>query len=454
MKKRKIIIIVCLILIIAILTAVYFYISRMPKNEPQSVLEDYISQVNEKNYEGLYDLISSTSKENISKEDFINRNKNIYEGIDAMDVEIEIESIEKENGEVKISYKESMYTSAGEIEFENQARFVIEDKEYKLQWSSAIIFPSLRETDKVRVSTIASERGEILDRNGNKLAENGTISSVGIVPGKLGDTEEIKSENISKISELTGVSIDYINNELSASWVKDDVFVPIKSLANSETELKESLLQIPGVQINQTNARVYPLGEEAGHLIGYIQSINAEELESLAQEGYMSSSVIGKSGLEAAYEDRLRGKDGVEIYIQDEEGNKIRTLAKQDKEDGEDIKLTIDINLQKEFYEQLKEDKGFFVVMEPHTGEILALVSTPTYNSNDFVLGYTNEEWNKLNNDENKPLYNRFLQRYCPGSTFKSITAAIGITTGKVTANTTFNYSRKKLAKRLKLGKL
>ncbi len=454
MEKKKIIIIVCLIIIIAILIGVYVYISNMPQNEPQNVLESYISQINEKNYEGLYDLISSTSKENISKEDFINRNKNIYEGIDSANIKIEINNIEKEQNETKISYKETMNTSAGEIEFENQARFIVEDKEYKLQWSSAIIFPNLRETDRVRVSTITSERGEILDRNGNKLAENGTISSVGIVPGKLGDTEEIRNQNISEISALTGVSIDYINTQLSASWVKDDVFVPIKSLANNETELKEKLLQISGVQINQTNARVYPLGEEAGHLIGYIQSINAEELESLAEKGYTQTSIIGKSGLEAAYEDRLRGIDGVEIYIQDEQGNKLKTLAKQDKKDGEDIKLTIDSNLQKEFYEQLKEDKGFFVVMEPHTGEILALVSTPTYDSNDFVLGYTNEEWNKLNNDENKPLYNRFVQKYCPGSTFKSITAAIGISTGKVTPNTTFNYSRKKLAKRFKLGKL
>ncbi len=441
--KKKVIIIVCLIIIIAVLAGVYVYISNMPKNEPQSVLENYISQINEKNYEGLYDLISSASKESISKEDFINRNKNIYEGIDASNVTIEISSIEKENNETKISYKESMYTSAGEIEFENQARFIVEDKEYKMQWSSAIIFPSLRETDRVRVSTITSKRGEILDRNGNKLAENGTISSVGIVPGKLGDTEKIRNENISQISELTGVSVDYINTQLSASWVKDDVFVPIKSLANNETELKEQLLKIPGIQINQTNARVYPLGEEAGHLIGYIQNINAEELEKLSEKGYTSTSVIGKSGIEAAYEDRLRGTDGVEIYIQDEQGNKLKTLAKQDKKDGEDIKLTIDINLQKSFYEQLKNDKGFFVVMEPHTGEILALVSTPTYNSNDFILGYTQEEWNKLNNDENKPLYNRFLQKYCPGSTFKPITAAIGLTTGKITANTTFNYSGK-----------
>ena len=380
------------------------------------------------------------SKNNISEEDFITRNKNIYEGIDAVNIEIQIQNEIKQGKTSEITYNENMSTSAGNISFVNTVNLVIEDKEYKIDWSSSMIFPELRDTDKVRVSTIQSSRGEIFDRNGNKLAENGNISSVGIVPGKL---SENRNQDIQKISELTGVSVDYINNQLSQSWVADDTFVPIKKVSASETELKEQLLQISGIQINNTNARVYPLGNEAAHLIGYVQTINAEELEENAGKGYSSTSLIGKSGLEAAYEDRLRGIDGTEIYIQDEEGNKLKTLAKQDKKDGEDITITIDSNLQKAIYEQMKNDKGLWVVMEPNTGEILAAVSTPTYDSNDFVVGLSTDEWNTLNNDVNKPLYNRFLQRYCPGSTFKPITAAIGLTTGKITTDTTFNYTGK-----------
>ena len=258
--------------------------------------------------------------------------------------------------------------------------------------------------------------------------------------GKLGEN---RNENIKKISELTGVSEEYINTQLSQSWVTDDTFVPIKTVAQSETDLKNQLLTISGVQINSKNARVYPLGEEAAHLVGYVQEINSEELEKYADKNYTSTSIIGKSGLEQAYEDTLRGIDGVEIYIQDEDGNKLKTLAKQDKRDGEDVQLTIDSSLQKTTYEQLKEDKGFFVIMNPQTGEILAAVSTPTYNSNDFVLGLSNDEWNSLNNNEDKPLYNRFIQSYCPGSTFKPITAAIALTTGTITSDSTVSYSGK-----------
>ena len=439
MKGKKgliIALIIIIILVIAIVGGVIYL--NQPKETAEQVFTNYISLLNEKKYDELYSYISTQSKAEISKEDFVARNKNIYEGIDAVNIEVQIQSQEKEGKTAKITYNENMSTSAGNISFENTANLVIEDKEYKIEWSSAMIFPELRDTDKVRVSTIESTRGEILDRNGDKLAENGSISSIGIVPGKLSENKE---QDLQKISELTGVSVEYINNQLLQSWVSDDTFVPIKKVSTSETELKNQLLQISGIQINSTSARVYPLGNEASHLIGYVQTINAEELEQNAGKGYSSTSLIGKSGLEAAYEDRLRGIDGTEIYIQDEEGNKLKTLAKQDKKDGEDIKLTIDSNMQKEIYEQMKNDKGLWVVMEPSTGEILAAVSTPTYDSNDFVLGLSTDEWNTLNNDANKPLYNSFIQKYCPGSTFKPITAGIALSTGTITPESTVQYS-------------
>lgn len=438
MKSKKVIIIALVaVIIICAITGIIVYINST-KEKPEDLLKTYISLINEQKYDEMYNMISNESKSQISQEEFVKRNKNIYEGIDAYDIKIELSETIKEKGTRKITYNESMSTSAGTISFTNTAKLVKEDKQYKINWSSSMIFPELRSTDKVRVSSISAKRGEILDRNGIKLAENGSISTVGIVPGKLGENKE---ESIAKISELTGVSVDYINTQLSASYVKDDTFVPIKKVSASNTALKDQLLGIPGIKITSTEARVYPLGEEAAHLIGYVQAINADELKEKEGKGYSSSSIIGKSGLELAYEDTLRGIDGTEIYIVDENGTRLKTLATQDKKDGTDVKLTIDSNLQKQLYNQMKDDKGFFVVMEPKTGELLACVSTPSYNSNDFVLGLTNSQWDELNNNESKPLYNRFLQSYCPGSTFKPITAAIGLTTGKLTTDTTFSYS-------------
>lgn len=436
MKKKVIISIMIVIILTAVITGVFFYLNYTSE-KPENILNNYVSLINEKNYEAMYDQITEESKQNISREDFIARNKNIYEGIDATDLKLEIKEVTKEGNTARISYTETMSTSAGNITINNTTNLEKQDKTYKIKWSSSQIFPQLRDTDKVRVSTLKSNRGEILDRNGVKLAENGKISSVGIVPGKLGENRE---ENISKISELTGVSTDYINTQLSASYVKDDTFVPIKKVAMNNTELKDKLLEIPGVMINQVDARVYPFGEQTSHITGYVQAVSSEDLENNEGKGYNSDSIIGKAGLEYAYEDKIRGIDGVEIYIADENGNKLYVIAKQDKQDGEDVKLTIDSELQSKLYEQLKNDKGFFVVLDPETGEVLALVSTPAYDANSFVLGLTNSEWEELNSDPAKPLYNRFLQTYCPGSTFKAVTAGIALTTGTITRDTTYNY--------------
>ncbi len=438
--NKKIVIILSIVIVITVIVGTIILIQNN-QTKPEDILNNYISLINNKNYEEMYEQITESSKREISKEDFIKRNKNIYDGIDCCNIKIDIKEKTKEDGIIKISYTETMSTSAGMVSLENTTKLQKQDKTYKIEWSSSQIFPQLRDSDKVRVNTLKASRGEILDRNGNKLAENGKISTVGIVPNKLGENDEVKEKNISEISELTGVSTEYIKTQLSASYVKENTFVPIKKVAMSNSTLKDKLLQISGVMITSTDARVYPYGKEAAHLTGYVQTISAEILEERAGKGYNSNSIIGKSGLEYAYEDEIRGIDGVEIYIEDENGTRVRDIAKQDKKDGKDIKLTIDCDLQEKFYNQLKDDKGFFVVMEPKTGEILALVSTPTYDANDFVLGLTNDEWNKLNNDESKPLYTRYLQSYCPGSTFKAVTAGIALTTSTIDINTILDYN-------------
>ena len=258
------------------------------------------------------------------------------------------------------------------------------------------------------------------------------------MPGKLGENKE---NSIKQISEILGISEENINKSLSSTWVKDDSFVPIKKVSKSETELKEKLLQIPGIKITTTKSRVYPLGEAAAQLIGYVQNITAEELKNNQDKGYTSNSVIGRAGLEKQYEERLKGTDGLEIYIENENGEKKAEIAKIDVQNGENIKLTIDSEIQQKLYEELKNDSGFFVVMQPETGKLLALVSTPSYNPEKFVLGMSTEEWNQIKENNQNPLTARYLQSWCPGSTFKPITGAIGLTSGSLSEEDTFSYN-------------
>lgn len=407
---------------------------------PKELLEEYFSKIETKGYAEMYSMISKSVMEHVSKDDFIKRNSAIYEGIEVKNVKYEILNDNDENKET-VRYHMSYDTVAGNIQFENAAIFVKENDKYKLQWNDGMIFPELSSPDKVKVTAIQAARGEIFDRNGKKLAGQGIGASVGIVPGKLED----RDKSIAKISGLLDMKSDDIEQKLKAKWVTEDCFVPIKTLRHvselaiisttpNEEDVKEynrqkKLLEIPGVQISDVTIREYPLGEAATHLIGYVQSVTAEDLEKHEGEGYTANSVIGKSGMEALFEKQLKGRNGCEIYIADSNGEKKQTLAEIPVQNGQDITLTIDSDLQNELYDEFQDDPGCSVAMNPYTGEVLALVSTPSYDNNDYILGMSSKRWKSLNKDERKPLFNRFRQIWCPGSTFKPVTAVIGLQT-------------------------
>ena len=438
MNKKIIIPIIISIVIIAIIGITVFAIQKN-KAKPDEIWQKYVTCLNEQKYDEMYDMLTEEAKGRIEKEAFVTRNKNIYEGMDMADMKVEIQNIEKFKDYAKISYKSTMETGAGNIEISNSVKLMKDKKQgYLVDWNHNLIFPQLGATDKVRIKTISAARGEIYDRNDNLLAGGGTALSVGIVPEKLGDS---KDESISQIAELLGVTAESINKSLSAGWVKSDSFVPIKKIAKDETELKEKLLQIGGVKITTSKDRTYPLGEAAAHLTGYVQNITAEELKENQGKGYTSNSVIGKAGLEKQYEERLKGKDGLEIYIEDETGKKKAEIAKIEVQNGEKIKLTIDSELQTKLYNELKDNKGLFVVMHPKTGELLALVSTPSYNPNKFITGLSTDEWNEIKENADNPMMARYLQTWCPGSTFKPVTGAIGLTSGTLSTEDTFEYS-------------
>ena len=413
--------------------------------KPDELLLTYMNYISEQNYKEMYQMLDVDASGQISEEDFIKRNSAIYEGIEVHNMTTTITSYDEERNVVQ--YQTTFDTVAGNISFENEAYFLKREDGYKLVWTDSLIYSGLSSTDKVRVSTTQAKRGEILDRNGRVLAGPGVASSVGIVPGKL----ENMDSAIEQIAELLGMKPEEIEKKLLAKWVKEDSFVPVKTLQKveeielmslepdeeviKEYERQQQLLDIPGVMISDTEVRAYPLGDAAAHLVGYVQSVTAEDLEKHAGEGYTASSVIGRSGAEGLFESELKGLNGCRIYIVDANGNIKEELANRLVEHGKTITLTIDSKLQNALYEQFREDKSCSVAMNPYTGEVLALVSTPSYDNNDFIMGLSSEKWTALNEDENKPLYNRFRQVWCPGSTFKPITAAIGLESGAVDPN-------------------
>ncbi len=409
---------------------------------PDELLARYMGCIPKKKYKEMYQMIDAGAYGQISEKDFVKRNSAIYEGMEVKDVAVKNMVYNEEENSVQ--YQMSFDTVAGKVSFENQVFFVKKDDGYKLLWTDAVIYPQLTAKDRIRVSAAQAKRGEIFDRNGRLLAGKGVASSVGIVPGKL--KERVRS--IKRIADLLEIKTEDIKKELSAKWVREDSFVPLKTVKKigaldrmalepdaeilEEFERQRELLEIPGIMISDTKVRTYPYKEAAAHLVGYVQNVTAEDLEKHAGEGYTANSVIGRSGAEGLYERELKGQNGYRIYLADSDGNEIKEIACRAAEDGKDIKLTIDAELQKIFYEQYGKDKSCSAALDPYTGEVLALVSTPSFDSNDFVMGFSSQDWAALNEEETKPLYNRFRQVWCPGSAFKPIIAAIGLESGAV----------------------
>ena len=413
---KKFLIVLLFILVIAGI-AIGIIVYRTNQTEPSIALKDYFEKLSNGEYEAMYDYVITDT----SKEDFVTRIKNIYEGIEAKNISTTVltNTEDEDNSNiVNVTYNNSMDTIAGNMSFMNTVKLQKQDEGYKILWNSSVIFPDLKDEYKVRVSTLDSTRGAIYDRNDIAIAKDGEANSVGLVPGKMDDTSDL-----GKLAELLGITEDTINNALSASYVKDDTFVPLRKISKDEQDLKNQLLQIKGVLITDINARIYPYKEATSILTGYVQDDE------------------GKTGLEYAYNDRLKGEDGAEIYITDESGNKIKTLATKEVKNGENIKTTIDINIQQKLYNEFKDDEGASVAMNYNTGEVLALVSTPSYDANDMSLGVTDTEWNNLQNDEKKPMFNRYLATYVPGSSLKPVVGAIGLKYNSFTADDDFGRS-------------
>ncbi|MGI8314283.1 penicillin-binding transpeptidase domain-containing protein [Halobacillus mangrovi] len=416
--------------------------SQQPK--PEDTFKQYMKAWENQEYEKMYSLISEGSKESITEKEFSDRYATIYEGINMEELAFSYELPEEEQDYDKeekptFNYQVSMNSLGGKIKFSHKAELVYqegeEEDQWLLNWNPSMIFAGMNEGDKVRARVLSPERGEIFDQNGKKLAVNGTVKEVGLVPERMPETEEKKEEAKEELAEILDISVDGINQNLEQKWVKPNSFVPVASIANNEEEQIASIEEIQGTLIKDKSARVYPLGEAAAHLTGFVRKITGEQLEDRKDEGYTPTSKIGQAGLEAVLEKELRGTKGGRVYIEDTEGNEKEVLAEQEPEDGKDFNLTIRSDLQKRVYNQLKGYSGASAAINPKTGEVYALVSSPAYDPNEFVLGLSGERYTELRESPGRPLINKFTKTYAPGSTFKPITAAIGLETGAINPN-------------------
>ncbi|MFE7062666.1 penicillin-binding transpeptidase domain-containing protein [Sutcliffiella sp. NPDC057660] len=418
------------------------------KVSPYDVLDEYIGSWKENDYQKMYDTyLTNSTKENFTYDVFLERYEKLYGDLEIDNLTIEVldkEQAWEEETSVTIPGKLSFDTFAGKVEYEKDfvMEKVIKEEEadsWTVHWDPSFILPDLELTDKVRIDSTTAERGEILDSEGNPMAHNGEVFQVGVVPGQF---EEEKS--LSLLASIINMDEAYIKSQYTLSWAQPDYDMPVKKFLLEDEEIVRKADEIGGVTVTRVKERIYPYGEAAAHLIGYIGEVSAEDLETL--EGYAPGDKVGKRGLEQLLEERLRSQNGQKIYLEKEDGSTV-DIVETASQNGETIQLTINSNLQQTLFETLKEEKGTAAVLDPSTGKVRSLVSLPTFNPNDYVLGLTTEQRQALENNPDQPTVNRFSYTYSPGSTMKLLTSVIGLENGSLDPNLAFDINSKEWKK-------
>ena len=313
----------------------------------------------------------------------------------------------------------------------------------------------------VRLVYTPAPRGRILDRNGAVLVDN-RVSEVVTISR---NTAQKEPQVMSRLSDLLSVKYDDLLHKVTDPRYSPYVPVPVADNVQvpAIVYIREHQSEFPGVEAKAVAERFYPMGPVAANVLGYVGQISGQELtQARKKQGYQAADQIGKTGVEAAYEDALRGQPGVDKLQVDSKGRVLSTLGAQQPVQGHDVVLTIDANVQKLAEESLAQglaaaqrsnDRaaggpgrlfaapgGAAVVLNPTDGSVLALATNPTYNPQDFIGGISQARFTQYLNDARHPLNDRTIQgEYAPGSTFKLVTAVAGLQSGIITPGQYFN---------------
>lgn len=415
-------IVVLLVLVILCLTP---GCSRL---RPGAVVEQFYTLWGEQDFAAMYELLDSTSRKEYSEERFTERYAGISRGIGLEDIEL-TELEKKESGTRQISFSLSVKlktSTVGKIPVQYEVQLGREKwgAPWQLQWHSGLIFPELTGESMVLLEPAPPRRGAIYDRHERMLAGPASFKEVRALPGVY----EEEAQFVSAVAPLLGLSEEVITDKLHQPWVREGLYVPLAVLDPKKKKVIKKLKQVKGLCLEDVQQRTYPAGASAAHLTGYLGEITAEELEEREEEGYREGDLLGKYGLEAALEKKLAGSKGYTLRIVGEDGGEIALIAEKKPQNGEDVELTVDLELQKCAAKALGKKRGAVVAMEPRTGELLVLYSNPGFDPNGFIAGLTDAAWQKLQEDEAQPFLNRAISGvYPPGSAFKPFTAAAAL---------------------------
>ena len=294
-------------------------------------------------------------------------------------------------------------------------------------------YASRSDDNRMRVQTLAPARGMIFDRNGRLLADNQNASSLALVADEISDVQSTLAA-VSRVLSLSEAQEEEMLARLKGSRVSEAYVVVIDSLSESEVaSLAVNRHVLPGVLVVNRLVRYYPYGEIAAHAVGSVRRMTHDDQRDVDPVQYSATQFIGKRGVEAFYEEQLHGSVGYQKAETDAFGRVRQTLDVQSPSAGKDIRLHLDIELQKASVEALSGRRGAIVALDPRSGGVLSMVSLPAYDPNIFVTGMSESAFSALSSSRYVPLFNRATNgQYAPGSTFKPIVGLSGIADGRI----------------------
>jgi penicillin-binding protein 2 len=394
---------------------------------PDGIAREYLAAWQERRFADMYALLAPSAQVTIDQTKFVNRYLAITDA--ATVTEIATTMGQPQLGPLpntaRVPFQLTLKTvRLGAISEQNTMPLGYENGRWGVRWTPSLIFKDLQGDNLIRMLPLNPQRGSILDRQGKPLAIQGFVLTVGVVPGQIQNEADL----LKALADVTKMSTDDIKKKYAGA--QPDWFVPIKDLpASDEEAARQKLEPIPGVMLQNKSVRTYPQGEVGANVVGYVSKVTAEDLRKLAGQGYDAEDYIGRSGIEAWADADLAGQRGGKLAIVSPTGEVLRVIAEQPAKRGNDVYLTLDIDIQKKAEQSIGTDKpGSIVVMDPGDNAILALATYPRFDPNKFVTGMTDEEWTKLSTDPRYPMLNRpATASYATGSIFKIIpfTAAI-----------------------------
>lgn len=402
---------------------------------PELTASQFLNLWSAGRFSEMYAMLSSSAKATLSEKDFVAKYQALTAEATITRVTAQITSVPvvpkgAGNGaSVQVPFTVTFQTIlVGTFAENNSVPLVLEDGQWRVDWHPSLFFHDLTPNSIVRLFPLETRRGSILDRKGRPLAMMGFREQIGVVPADLnkdGRADE-KLQIIGQYLHKTPDQLRKIFAGQPAEW-----YIPLGDVPGSlESELQKKLDPLPGVQLRRKPIRVYPEGSVAAHVVGYIGHITADELKTLAAKGYTADDLIGRDGVEQWADSMLAGQRGGKLAIVAPTGEVVKIIAQRDAVPGQDVQLSIDLDVQKAAEKVLGKLDGSIVVMNPQDNSVLALASYPRYDPNKFITGLTSQEFDALYNSPDRPLLNRPTEGVYPtGSIFKVITTAAGMET-------------------------